>query len=86
MKLFRCLEFLNLSKLIAKHLMGENHTKQHHRAVGIVIIIFGVLMSEITPHSIRIFAAIIGQSLHGIGLIPFINELEKTKENEHTTH
>lgn len=71
---------LNLSKWIASHLIGENHSSFHRKIVGIFIMIFGVGLTKIYYlvhfESLNFLADIVGYGFHGLGLIPFIKSIE----------
>lgn len=74
------LNVLNVSKVITTHLVGKKHTNAHRKMVGIGIMIIGVSLVKILGHIdlyiIHIAADIVGYAIHGIGLIPFVHELE----------
>jgi hypothetical protein len=79
-KFMRLLSKLNLSKWIASHLIGKNHSIIHRQITGIAIMIFGVglakLFGELSIDYVRFFGDILGYGLHGIGLIPFVHTIE----------
>jgi hypothetical protein len=75
-----CINKLNASAYVAKHLIGPNHTPRHQKLTGLVIMIIGVAISEaclgINMHIINSIGHVIGYGVHGIGLIPFIKDIE----------
>lgn len=84
---------VNLSKHLASHIVGENHTPKHRRIAGFFIAVFGLSLAEYSSHLgivIKMVGDLIGFSLHAIGAIPYLNDLEKLikepqkekKENE----
>lgn len=78
-----CLDF---SRHIAHHLIGPNHTPIHRKVVGVLIMVFGGSLIGIIGeigHSVmaHILGDVIGNGVHGIGLIPFIKDVERKIEN-----
>lgn len=77
---------INLPYHIAHHLIGPNHTPTHRKVVGVMVMVLGgTIMSVVTAisHSAvsHVVADVIGNGIHGIGLIPFIKDVEKKIEN-----
>lgn len=64
---------MDVSRIICIHLLGETHTIHHRMGVGLVMMTFGVLVSEFTKglYIIHIMGDLIGYGIHGIGTIPF---------------
>ena len=76
----KLIEKINFSKKITCHLLGEEHTKWHRRCTGIIIMIFGVCVAKgsvILGTTLHIAGDVIGYSLHGVGLIPWVEKMEK---------
>lgn len=73
------LEKLNVPRIICFHLLGENHSEYHRMSVGVIIMASGVLMAEFNSGIIIIhfIGNMFGYLLHGIGSIPFVEELSK---------
>lgn len=73
------LDYANLSKHVSNHLCGKDHSIAHRRIVGAVVIIFGVIVSKAGGDLLVLHIAFdaFGYALHGIGLIPFIEAIEK---------
>jgi hypothetical protein len=72
---------INLSRLLANHLVGKEHNVIHQRIVGVCVMIIGVLVAKLSllvGHDllIHITADVVGYGLHGIGLVPFVSRLE----------
>lgn len=91
------IDYINLPKHAAKHIVGSEHNETHHRIAGIFTMIIGVIIAKITMmwhvnFILHILFDVIGYGLHGIGLIPFAygfekstvinNEPIKTEQNE----
>lgn len=79
------LHYIDLSKHIAHHLVGPNHSITHRRGIGIIVMSAGILLTKIVffQHCLiaNMIQDIVGTSIHGIGLIPFVKEIEKNVEN-----
>jgi len=69
----------NLTKNITDHLCNEHYTKLHRRITGGILIFFGVIISKCGGEfaAVHIVCDAFGYAIHGIGLIPFISDLEK---------
>ena len=68
---------LNVPKTICTHVLGKNHTKTHRRYCGICVMIVGVFIAEViggTSHYLTFICNVFGYGLHGMGLVPFIEE------------
>lgn len=82
MKKFKTkLDKANVSKWIACHLMGQEHTNAHRITIGIVIILTGVILVEEQYHMFIVNIAIktVGVVCHAVGAIPIINPIESKK-------
>lgn len=75
----RLRDYINIPKHISNHLCGENHSIAHRRIAGGVIIILGVVVAKVGGEGIilHIVFDAFGYALHGIGLIPFVEAIEK---------
>ncbi len=76
-----CILTTRLSRNIANHLFGPNHTSAHKMVIGAVILLIGVSIAK-AAHMIEFFPAQIavdaaGYSIHGMGLAPFLEVLMK---------
>ncbi len=73
---------LDISKPICNHLIGEHHSQTHRKATGVIIMVFGVGITKFLlifdPMIIHFIGDIVGYAFHGIGLLPFVNSLEKS--------
>lgn len=69
----------NIPKHISNHLCGENHSIAHRRTVGVFVILLGVVVAKCGGEFfiVHIVFDAFGYALHGIGLIPFIESMEK---------
>jgi hypothetical protein len=78
-KLRSHLRKLNPTHAICNSLVGHHHTFRHRAAVGIAIMIAGVLIAKYFGHSdvqaVAVCGDCVGYGLHGIGLIPFAEGL-----------
>jgi len=77
----KIISLLNIHKTIANHVVGKNHTVLHRRISGIIVMCIGVgivKLSLILAEGAMIHYAfdIIGYAVHGIGMIPFVEEVE----------
>ncbi len=82
-KLVRLGHKLNLTKNVANHLIGSQHTHIHRKLMGIAIIMIGIVLkltltNLFSSEIISYLSEIISNTFHGIGLLPFIMALEKT--------
>lgn len=72
---------LNLSKLICTHLIGVEHKIIHRRFTGAIIMIVGISLVHLGQifHSevFSFFCEVFGAGVHGVGLIPFVDNLSK---------
>lgn len=72
-------DFMNIPKHVSNHLCGQNHSIAHRRIVGVVVIVFGVIIAKAGGELfvLHVVFDAFGYALHGIGLIPFIEAIEK---------
>lgn len=87
-KLTIFLNHVDVSKHIVCHLVGPNHTPVHHRLVGILVIIIGVVLTKaslLIGHLYEIPCDIAGWSLHAAGFIPFARGVEEKAEKAKLT-
>lgn len=74
-------EKLNVSKRIANHLIGEEHTPAHRITVGGVIALCGMIIikSVHEPMLLSFFSEFFGVTLHAIGAIPLLETISKKR-------
>ncbi len=81
-KLNNMLGYLDVSKHIAHHIVGEDHTHIHRKAVGASIMMLGYTLAKMSLLTGSPFIHLIGElAAHGveaIGVIPFVNSIEKS--------
>lgn len=79
---------INLSRHITTHLVGEDHTDRHRRIFGGIIMVIGVSVAKtahlFTHFSLEVLIDVLGYSIHGIGLIPFVKNIEHEKKQTRT--
>lgn len=69
---------LNVTKTVCNHLIGENHSNMHRLLTGVIIMSAGVFISKSgNGFVMHIIADVVGYAIHGIGLIPFVENLMK---------
>ncbi len=66
---------------IANHLIGPDHTPVHRKTMGVLVILMGgVIIGVVNSFSgymlLHVTGDIIGNSVHAIGFLPFIKEIE----------
>lgn len=67
------LHAVNLPRVIAKALIGKEHTQGHRIIAGIFVMSVGVLISHVeVAHAIF---ETVGFAIHGLGLVPFVDWL-----------
>lgn len=88
----KILKYLNLPKIIADHLLGEDHPHPHRMVVGVFVMTTGVAIAK-SGHAIDatawlITADVIGYAVHGLGFTPYLEWLiQGTKaQGEQTKH
>lgn len=82
-RLTNILARLDISKHIVCHLVGPHHTPVHHRTMGIIVIMTGVMITKISVlmgHVTEIPCDAVGWSLHAVGFIPFARGVEEKAE------
>lgn len=84
----RALECINISAMLASHLFGENHKNWHRRGFGILIAGIGVFVIHSCTGQfflIEYFGDLVGAYLHGIAILPWIENIENHKNFKHVT-
>jgi hypothetical protein len=75
-KLKNAISKANIAKHLCKHLLGKDHDTIHHMVVGGGVMVIGVLIAKQGGHMeaavFHIGLDVIGYSLHGLGLTPYI--------------
>ena len=81
MKINSFLNRLNVTKHVTDHICNEHYTKLHRRIAGGILVFSGVIISKLGGDYavLHVVFDAFGYGLHGIGLIPFITELEGSK-------
>lgn len=79
LKLKKFLRKINIIHHTCDGLIGKRHKFLHRACVGIVVMVVGVIIVKTLGHSANMLIAacgdLVGLSLHGIGLIPFVEAL-----------
>lgn len=86
-KLKELLQKLNVSKHICVHLIGKHHTKKHQQITGAAVMFTGVIIAKSAVHGSvieAVFFDVVGYAIHGIGLIPFVETIISTAENNNS--
>lgn len=77
------IHIINIPKHITSHIMGKDHTVTHRRMTGGVIMLVGIALVKLSglldSFFIHYVADVVGYSMHGLGLVPFIEGEDKTK-------
>lgn len=70
---------LDLPKFLSRQLFGEEHSHTHRMIAGVIVMVAGGMIVEIHVGSeiVGLCIKIIGYSLHGFGLHPFIEGAAK---------
>lgn len=71
---------INQSRLIiCDHLTNPIHSRTHRRMVGTMVIMIGVVISKLggEVYLLHLCFDALGYGIHGMGLIPFIANIEK---------
>ncbi len=80
MKASTIIRKVDISRYMANHIVGNNHTQIHRRISGFIVMVFGVVLTQLGGATsyliIHISADIIGWGFHAVGLIPFIKNME----------
>lgn len=74
----RTLHVANLPREICHHLIGPKHTTAHRLIAGLGVMVVGVLVahsSALFPHYAAFALDTVGFSIHGLGLVPYIQAL-----------
>lgn len=75
----QALQKLNVVYLMSDHLFDGKHSARHRMAVGVVVMVVGVVVSKSGfgfAHAVAHYAAdIVGYAIHGLGAVPFIERL-----------
>lgn len=78
---------IDLSRALARHVVGTHHTLGHRMLCGIVIMVFGVgtAKASVLVHSMPLHMGLdlVGYLIHAIGAIPFIEHLISEDSPEH---
>jgi len=76
---------LNLTKHLARHIGGPNHTDKHHKISGAIVMATGVGLVKLASLSdlflLHYFAEMVGFAIHAIGVVPFISTIENVNHN-----
>lgn len=71
---------------LTNHLVGENHTMRHRKITGVFIIMVGVIVAKsgnlISIHIIHYLCDAVGYLIHGIGTIPFVEQILNSQKHE----
>lgn len=70
---------LNAPRMLCEHLFGEEHTHKHRMVFGVVFMVIGVGVSKcfVQIQVLHLVCDGIGYALHGMGTLPFIEQLQK---------
>lgn len=70
-------EFLNVSKHVCAHLLGNKQKPRHRITVGVFIMFIGVCIAKTTTEyfAVHLLCDMTGYFLHGIGAIPLLEKL-----------
>ena len=84
-RIHRVIRRLNIARPICDFMLGENHPTAHRFAIGTIIMAIGVTIAKSGGHLpnavLAHFFDLLGYSLHGFGLTPFIEHaVEKVRE------
>ena len=70
---------INVVHGVCNHIVGKNHAFVHRAVGGVVVMIGGVLIAKTLGHHPEFYLAtigdVLGYGLHGVGLIPFVEEV-----------
>lgn len=70
---------VNVSKVIADHVVGKKHSMKHRKRIGVSVMVIGVSIAHFAANGnivTSIVGDLIGYAIHGIGLIPFVESEE----------
>lgn len=81
------LKWINLSKQICIHLLGERHTQGHRITVGFALAIVGVGVSKMFPGYLVLHFICdgLGYMIHGIATIPIAEALGRVANSGNTS-
>lgn len=86
MSIQKLLNHINVAKHLSNHIIGEHHTPGHRKTFGAIIMMIGVLIVKLTlmfdAWILHFLGDVIGFAIHGVGLIPFVNDVEKPKKEQ----
>lgn len=71
------LHALNVPKHICNHLIGKEHSSNHRMIMGVFVMAVGVGVAKIpvTFEAFRFVCDMSGYLIHGLGCVPFIDNL-----------
>jgi hypothetical protein len=80
----RHIELINLPRYICHVLIGREHKAEHRMLAGGVVMICGVLVSQMTGELliVKATAELIGCTLHAIGAIPILEWLLDDRDDD----
>ena len=81
----RFLHYANIPYHIANHVVGAQHTQQHRRTAGFVVMFVGVAIAHATQHLglstfLALFGDLVGYSIHATGFLPYVHDIENTNQ------
>lgn len=80
-RILQILLSFNVTRAIADHLIGKDHSIKHRMGIGAVLMFLGVKLATLFEFPILHFLGeMIGYAIHGTGLIPFIDYLGSKNE------
>lgn len=86
MKLGQAIRKINIFHPLCRGVFGAQHVFLHRAVFGIVIMVCGVLIAKTLGHHPEFVLSVVGDAigygLHGIGLIPFVEEILLVAETE----
>ena len=75
----KLLRKINIIRHACDFLAGDNHKFLHRAIVGVIVMTVGVIIFKTLGYhdtlSIAVAGSVVGHSIHGIGLIPFVEYL-----------
>jgi hypothetical protein len=83
----KLIQKIDVSKHLANHLVGEHHTIKHRRMFGGFMIVMGTIVGGLVRDIIHLpfFHTFLDYtlmpSIHCLGAIPFLSQLENKNEN-----
>lgn len=86
MKLPNFLHYINIPRHLANHVIGKQHTKYHRYTAGVIVMAIGVTVAHSFSHVgntlVALMGDLVGYSIHGTGLIPFLHDIEKSAKEQ----